>query len=96
MSSYFEEHLRKAPSKRCRNHGQNFYCFVYFWLWCCAKVKHKWIKRLKRLLYEECIKYGFCFIENGVVLENESGKINYFIQHLNNFLRPLNHSVWGL
>ena len=53
------------------------------------------------------MKYGFCFIDNGTVSENdlwkdeihltESGRVivaNNLINYLNDFLRPMNHPIW--
>ena len=70
----------------------------------CTKVRYQTIKNLNKSLYEEFVKYGFCFIDNGAISENdlskdgihliESGRVivaNNFINHLNNFLMPVNH-----
>ena len=54
------------------------------------------------------MKYGFCFINNGAFSKKdlwkngihliESGRVivaNNFTNYLNNFLRPVNHPIWG-
>ena len=74
----------------------------------CTNVRYKTVQNLNKSLYEECMKYGFCFIDNGVVSERdlwkdgihliESGRVivaNNLINYLNNFLRPMNHPIWG-
>ena len=74
----------------------------------CANVRYETVQNLNKSLYEECMKYGFCFIDNGAVSERdlwkdgihliESGRVivaNNLINYLNNFLRPMNHPIWG-
>ena len=72
----------------------------------CTRVRYKTIKNLNKSLYEECMKYGFCFIDNGTVSEKdlwkdgihltESGRVivaNNLINYLNDLLRPVNHPI---
>ena len=33
----------------------------------CTKLRYETIQNLNKSLYEECLKYGFCFIDNGAV-----------------------------
>ena len=73
--------------------------FLYLVLLIAQKWNNELIQILNRLLYEECIKYVFCFIGNAAVSERklkkdgrhviESGKVilaNNFNNCLNNFL----------
>ena len=74
----------------------------------CTKVRYEKIQILNKSLYEECMKYGFCVIDNRAVLEKdlwkdgihliESGRViaaSDLINYLNNFLRPVNHPILG-
>ena len=54
------------------------------------------------------MKYGFCFIDNGVISKKNLWKdgihlignsrvivANNFINYSTNFLRPVNHPIWS-
>ena len=93
-------------AQQCRNRsiGKVFVSGIVY----CTKVRYETTQNLNKSLYEECRKYGFCFIDNGAVSEKdlwkdgihliESGRVivaNNLINYLNNFLRPVNHPIWG-
>ena len=40
----------------------------------CTKVGYETIQNLNKSLYKECMKYGFCFIDNGAVSETDLRK----------------------
>ena len=93
-------------AQRCKNRsiGKVFVSGIVY----CTEVRYETIQNLNKTKYEECMKYGFCFIDNGAVWEKdlwkdgihliESGRIiaaNNLINYLSNFLRPVNHPIWG-
>ena len=39
------------------------------------------MQNLKKSLYEECMKYGFCFIDNGVISEKDLLKDGIHLIH---------------
>ena len=40
----------------------------------CTIVRYETIQNLNKSLYEECMKYGFCFIDNGAISEKDLWK----------------------
>ena len=54
-------------AKRCRNRsiGKVFVSGVFY----CANGRYETIQNLNKSLYKECMKYGFCFIDNAAVSE---------------------------
>ena len=36
-----------------------------------SKVRYQTIENLNKSLYEECMEYGFCFIDNGAFSEKD-------------------------
>ena len=79
----------------CRNRsiGKVFVSGIVY----CTKVRYEKIQKLNKKLYQERMKYSFCFIENGAISEKdlwkdgihliESGRVvvaNSLINHLNN------------
>ena len=72
-----------------------------------SKVDYSLIDSLNQLLYEECIKFGFTFVNNGAVSQNnlwkdgihllQSGRqivANILINKINNFLHAVDHPIW--
>ena len=59
-------------AQRCRNRSirEVFVSGIVY----CTKVRYKTIQNLNKSLYEQCMKYGFCFIDNGAVLEKDLWK----------------------
>ena len=73
-----------------------------------TKVRYETIQSRNKSFYGECMKYDFCFIDNGVISEEDlwkneidligSGKViaaNNLITYLNNSLIPVNHPILG-
>ena len=56
-------------AQQCRNRsiGKVFVSGIVY----CTKVRCKTIQNLNKILYEECMKYCFCFINNGTVSEED-------------------------
>ena len=59
-------------AQQCRNRsiGKVFVSGIVY----CTKVRYETIQNLNKSLYEECRKYGFCFIDNGAVSEKDLWK----------------------
>ena len=92
-------------SQQCRNRsiGKVFVSGILYY----AKVRYEKNQNLNKSLYKECMKYGFCFIDNGAVSEKdlwkdeihlmESGRVTVasnLILYRNIFLWPVNHTIW--
>ena len=62
-------------AKRCRNRsiGKVFVSGIVY----CPKVRYKTIQNLHKRLYEECVKYGFYFLDNGAISEKIYGRMEY-------------------
>ena len=71
-------------------------------------MRYETIQTLNKSLYEEYMKYGFCFIDNGVISKKNLWKdgihlignsrvivAKNFINYSTNFLRPVNHPIWS-
>ena len=59
-------------AQRCRypSIGKVFVSGIVY----CTKVRYETIQNLNKGLYKECMKYGFCFIDNGAVSETDLWK----------------------
>ena len=59
--------IELAQQCRIRSIGKAFVSGIIY----CIKVRYKAIQITNKSLYEECMKYGFCFIDNGAILEKD-------------------------
>ena len=66
-------------AQRCRNRsiGKVFVSGIVYY----TKVRYETMQNLKKSLYEECMKYGFCFIDNGTISEKDLLKDGIHLIH---------------
>ena len=83
-------------AQQCRNRsiGKVFVSGIVY----CTKVRYETIQNLNKSLYEECRKYGFCFIDNGAVSEKDLWKDGILLIESGRAIvanNLMNHPIWG-